>query len=109
MSGSWSDYICRVHIDIQELQAVALMLCRLAFQWSGKVVALQLDNFTAKAYLHSQVDTVSLFLSRLACHVLNLADQYDITLTPAYIPTHLNVEANYLLQGKLVPEWHFLS
>ena len=31
-----------------------------------------------------------------------------ITLIPAYIPTHLNFEANYLLQGSLVTEMHLL-
>ena len=33
---------------------IALMLHRMAFQMSGKVVALQLDNSTAKAYLCNQ-------------------------------------------------------
>ena len=50
----------------QELQAVAVMLCRMAFCLSGKVVALHLDNSTAKAYLCNQGGTVSPFLSRLA-------------------------------------------
>ena len=27
---------------------------------------------------------------------------------PVYIPTHLNVEADYLSWGMLVPEWYFL-
>ena len=49
-----------------------------------------MDNNTAKAFLSSQGGTVSIFLSRLACHVLNLAD----TLIPAYIPTYLSVEAD---------------
>ena len=35
----------------------------------------------------------SVFLSRSACHILNMADMHGITLFPAYIPTHLNVEA----------------
>ena len=67
-----------------------------------------LYNSTAKAYLCNQGGTVSLFLSRPACHILNLADKHSITLIPVYILTHLIVEANYLSQGKLVPEWHFL-
>ena len=108
MSGSWSSSICMVHIALQELQAFAVMLCRMAFQLSGKVVALQLDHRTAKAYLCNLSGTVPLFLSRLACHVSNLANKHGITLNPAYIPIHLNVTANYLLCGKLVPEWHLL-
>ena len=31
-----------------------------------------------------------------------------ITLIPAYIPTHLNVEADYLSWDQLLLEWHFL-
>ena len=37
------------------------MLCRMAIQLSGKAVALHLDNNTAKAYLHNQSSTASLF------------------------------------------------
>ena len=84
------------------------MLHKRAFCLSGKVVALHLDNSTAKAYLCNQGGTVSPFLSRLACHILNLTDKDGITLLPAYIPTHLNVEADYLSQDWLLPEWHLL-
>ena len=40
VSGSWSGSIGRAHIALQELQAVAMMLCRLAFHLLGYVVAL---------------------------------------------------------------------
>ena len=49
VSGPWSDSMCRAHIAMQELQAVAVMLHRMAFYLSGKVVALHLDNSTAMA------------------------------------------------------------
>ena len=51
VSGVWSGSLCRAHIALQELHAVAMMLCRMASCLSGKVVALHLDNSTAKAYL----------------------------------------------------------
>ena len=38
---------------------------------------------------------VSPFLSRLAVHILNLADMHG-TLIPAHIATHLNVEDDYV-------------
>ena len=98
----------RAHIALQELQGVAMMLCRMAFYLSGKVVALHLDNNTANADLCNQCGTVSPFLSRLACQILNLTDKHSITLIPAYILTHLNVEANYLSWGQLLLEWHLL-
>ena len=53
--------MCRAHITMQELQAVAMMLHRMAFQLSGKVVALYLDNSTAKAYLCNQGGRASPF------------------------------------------------
>ena len=83
-----------------------MMLCRMAFCLSGRVVALHLDISTANAYLCNQSGIVSPFLSRLAWWILSLTDKHSITLIPAYIPTHLNVEANYLSQGQMLPEWH---
>ena len=94
------------HIALQELQAIAMMLCRMAFCLSGKVVALHLDNNTAKAYLCNQGGTVSPFLSRLACWILSLNNKHGITLIPAYIPIHLNVDADYLSWDQMLPEWH---
>ena len=106
VSGAWLGSLCRAHIALQELQAVAIMLRRMAFHLSGKVVALHLDNSTAKAYLCNQGGTVSSFLSRLACQILSLTNKHGINLLPAYIPTHLNVEADFLSQDWMLPEWH---
>ena len=85
-----------------------MMLCRVAFYLSGKVVALHSDNSTAKAYLCNQGGTVSPFLSRLACWILGLTDKHGITFIPAYIPTQLNEEADYLSQGQMFPKWYLL-
>ena len=100
--------MCRAHIALQELQAVSMMLCRMAFHLSGKVVALHLDNSMAKAYLCNQGCTVSPFLSRLACQILSLTDKHGIALIPAYISTHLNLETNYLSWDQTLLEWHLL-
>ena len=108
VSGSWSGSLFKAHIALQELQTVAMMLHRMAFCLSGKVVSLHLENSTAKAYLCNQGGTVSPFLSRLACQILSLTDKHGITLLPAYIPIHLNVEADCLSQDRLLPEWHLL-
>ena len=108
VSGAWSGSLSRAHIALQELQAVAIMLCRMAFCLSGKVVALHLDNSTAKVCLCNQSGTVSPFLSRLACWILSLTDEHGIMVLPAYIPTHLNVEADFLSWDGLPLEWHLL-
>ena len=49
----------KIHVAQQDLQAVALMLCRMAFHLTGKV-ALNVDNSMGKAYLCNQDGTVSL-------------------------------------------------
>ena len=82
--------MCRAYIALQELQAVAMMLHKMAIQLSGKVVVLHLDNSTAKAYLCNQGSAISPFLSKLACWILSLTNRHSITLIPAYIPTHLS-------------------
>ena len=89
VSGAWSGSLCRAHIALQELQAVAIMLHRMAFCLSSKVVALHLDNSTAKAYLCNQGGTVSPFLSRLACQILSLDQQtwyYSCSSIHSYPP-----------------------
>ena len=108
VSASWSHSMCRAHIVLQELHAIAMMLHRMAFHLSGKVVALHLDNSTVKTYLCNQGGTVSPFLSRLACQILSLTDKHGITLIPAYIPIHLNVEVDYLSWDQMLPDRHVL-
>ena len=49
--GTWLDSMCKVNINLQELQTFVLMLCRMEFNISGKVVALHLDNSPLKAYI----------------------------------------------------------
>ena len=51
--------MCRDHIALQELQATAIMLDRMAFCISGMVVALHLDNSIANTYLCNQGSSVS--------------------------------------------------
>ena len=79
VSGSWSGSICRAHIALQELEVITMMLHRMAFHLSGKVIALHMDNSTARAYLCNQGGTVSPIPSRLACQILNLTDEHSIT------------------------------
>ena len=99
-SGTWSGSICKVHISLQEFQAVELMLHKIASQVCHKVVAFHLDNSTAKVYLCNQCGMTLPFLSRLAHHILNLANKHGITLIPVYIPTYLSVEVDYLSLGR---------
>ena len=89
--GTWSGSMHNVYIALKELQTVALMPHNLAFVCLVKLLLYIYS--TDKAYLYSQGSIVSLFLSRLACHILNLAEKHSIILVLAYIATHLNLEA----------------
>ena len=68
-----------------------MMLQKMAFSLSGKVIALHLENSTANAYLCNHGGTGSPFLSRMACQILSLTNKQSITLIPVYIPTQLSV------------------
>ena len=81
VTGSWSSSMCRAHIALQKLLAVAMILHRMVFWLSSKVFALHFDNNTAKAYLCKQGGRVSPFLSRLACHILSVTDKCSNTLS----------------------------
>ena len=86
-SGTWLNSVLRLCIALQKVQAVALMLCRME-RWLPCI-------WTEYCYsLCNQGGTVSHFLSR-ACCILSLDEKHGITFIPAYIPTHLNVEADY--------------
>ena len=98
-SATWSYSMHKIHIAIQELQVVALMLHRMDFCLSGKVVWIivllkliyvikVVEYFFLYRYLKS---------SWQACYY---------SLIPADIHTHLNVKAEYLMWK--VSEWPLL-
>ena len=84
----------RGHIALQELQAVAIMVCRMAFHLSGKVPCIWITVLLRLTFVIKVVQCLLFF--RLACWILSLTKKYGITLLPAYNPTHLSVEADYL-------------
>ena len=99
----------RLYNGLYVLQAMVLRLCKLVSWLPGEVIALHLDNSTAKAYLCNQGGTASTFPARLVCNnFFSLPKMHVINLLPTYLPTHLGVEAFYLSQGRLVPEWYLL-
>ena len=58
----------------------------MAFQLSGNVVALHLDNSTPEASVCNHGDMVSTFISTVACHILDLADMHATILLAYVIP-----------------------
>ena len=103
-SGIWSESMHKVHIAIQELQAVVLMLFRMDYDYLLRWLPYIWIIVPQKLIY---VTMVSLSLLGLACQILNQANKND-TIIPVYIPMHLNAEADYLSWGRLVLEWHLL-
>ena len=87
---------CVWYIALQKLQAITLMLCRMAFSLCGKVDTLHLGNNSAITYLYNLGDMLHLFLFKLACYISYVANMHGITLIPVYMHIHLIVEDSYL-------------
>ena len=101
--------MCKVLIALLELQTAALMLHKMVFWLSVKVVALHLDISTTKAYLFNEGGTGCTFLSRLACNILNVENMQGINLLPADLLTYLSVEADCHMKGWFQSGTLFLS
>ena len=82
-------------IALQELQAVTLMLCRMTFHSFGKVVTLNLDNNTAKAYLCNQYVTVCLSLQSSLPYIESIQQAWYYSYSNIHTFL-LNVKADYL-------------
>ena len=67
---------------------------------------IKLNNTAKLIHIIKVVQHILFFQTYLPC--FNLVDMHGITLIPAYISTHLNVEVDFLSQGRLVAEWHLL-
>ena len=83
--------MCKVHIDLNKLQMVALMLHIMAFHYLVRWLPYTWIKVLLKLIYVIKVLKHLFFLSRLACCILHVADKNTILLIPAYIPTHLNV------------------
>ena len=104
-----SGSMCNVQIALQKLYVAAIMLHRMVFCFYLERLLSYIRIIILPTLIYAiQLVQLTFFLSRLASHTLNLAENQVITLTLAYIPTHPNVEADFLLVERLVPEWHLL-
>ena len=73
---------------------------------SHHIIALQIDNTTAVAYLVKEGGTQSkASLCELAAKILNFAEEHRINLRPSYLPGLLNTEADALSRQKNTSDW----
>ena len=76
------------------------LLCSCCIKWPFSYLVRWLSyiwNSNVKAYLCNRWYSIS-FSLRLACHILNPAHRHGITPIPTYIHTHLEVEADYIME-----------
>ena len=57
----------------------------------NQIIALQLDNTTAVAYLLKEGGTQSMRLCRLASKILILSESLNIDIRPSYLPGRMTV------------------
>ncbi|XP_070207329.1 uncharacterized protein [Littorina saxatilis] len=106
-SGLWSAEQSHWHINLLELEAVALALEEFRPSLHAHHVRLFTDNTTVAAYLNKQGGSRSPSLSRRTCEILVWCWHHQITLTARYLPGSLNTLADALSRSDKViqSEW----
>ena len=95
-----------LHINVLELKAVKLALLTFNKQKSLKAVHFQIDNTTALLYLVKMGGTGNQMLLKLSKEIWQYLLKHQITITAEYLPSSLNVEADWQSQNSRDPsEW----
>ena len=103
--GFWTREDQTYHINFLELKTVYYAVCHWKVEMSNQIVALQLDNTTAVAYLLKEGGTQSMSLCKLASEILILSEFLSIDLRPSYLPGRMNMEADALSRHQDLSEW----
>ena len=108
-SGLWDVQDRRQHINLLELRAVKLTLCRashLLRSFSPCVVRAECDNTTAVSYLNKQGGTRSKTLCEEACEIHEWLLDHDMLLSAIHRPGLDNELADFLSRNRPDPlEW----
>ena len=106
--GSWSGAMYWAYNALWELQLVAMMLHKISFQLSGKVVPLNLDNCTGKAYLCNQGGTVFNFSFQNSLPDIESDEQTQYYSYFSKHSYHSQCESQLSVMGWLLLELHLL-
>ena len=106
-SGVWTTFQQTLHINLLELEAVALALKEFLPAVKGKHILVHTDNTTVLYYLNRQGGARSVSLSVEAENLLLWCQHYKITLSAKHISGKLNVLADLLSRAHTVlhTEW----
>ena len=95
-----------LHINLLELKAVKLALLIFNKPKSLKTVHLQIDNTTALLYLEKMGGTGNQTLLKLSKEIWQYLLKHQITITTEYLPSSLNMEADWQSRNSRDPsEW----
>ena len=105
--GTWGEELQLQHINMLELEAVALAVESFLPSLRGLRVLVWTDNTTVQAYLNRQGGTVSTSLSTRTEQLLIWARAQGISLVARHIAGSLNVLADQLSRSHMViqTEW----
>ena len=84
-----------LHINLLGLKSVKLALLTLSKQKSLKAVHFQIENTTAVLYLAKIGGTGNQMLQKLSKEIWQYLLKHQITVTAEYLPSSLNVEADW--------------
>ncbi|XP_070205904.1 uncharacterized protein [Littorina saxatilis] len=106
-AGVWDVSQGSLHINVLELEAVALGLRSFLPSLANSHVRVHTDNTTVAAYINRQGGTRSQVLSDRACRLLMWCSTQHIRLSATYLRGKLNVLADALSRGDKIlhSEW----
>lgn len=100
IGAQWLPPFRTLHINILELLATKLALLAFLPLIEDKVVAIFMDNSTARAYINRQGGTISRRLCMLAMEIWDWCIQH-IFLIATHIPGDYNTQADLLSRGAI--------
>ena len=102
----WSAQEMKYHINILELLAVKLAIQTFTKYRDVKAIHLQVDNIVALTYLMKMGGTQNLKMVELAKEIWEYLLKWGIKITTEYLPSELNVTADWESRNSLdSSEW----
>ena len=93
--GTWTKEERKLHINILELMAVELAVKTFTRNRKVSSIHLQIDNTVALSYLMKMGGTKSWELTKISKRIWHYLLDKEITLTAEWIPTQLNIVADW--------------
>ena len=108
LQGAWTAD-APLHINAKELLTLHIFLRDyLPSSDHPRALLWRSDSMTAISYIKKEGGKVSPTLLQIATDILLLADQMQLRILPAYVPTDENILADAASRFQSLPDWHLL-